>query len=262
MVNLSQNTRGENYRMEYDWKEIIGRLNSLLHLRSTPIGIKVYEKEEAMENVPRMRRPKHIHTPCQILGQAMHLGFTIGFTAENVVNENCNGTVGLIPQTEEWVKGELFKGSWFETLEDAASHHNALTRTDKRSYKGIVASPLSSGRIEPDVCLIAGSPGQIFMLTSGYLRTEFRPLVLTFPGESTCSITWVKTLQTGEIGLSLPCFGEIRYAGFSDNEVILTMQPSHLVKAIAGAEDLSKAGLRYPIPPYGPQMDVREGLGY
>lgn len=246
--------------MDCEWSEISSRLNILLRLRSTPIGIKVYETEDGMAGVPKLRRPKHIHTPCQILGQAMHLGFTIGFTAENIVNENCNATVGLIPQREEWRRGELFKGTWFETFEDAASHHETLTRTDKRCYKGIVVSPLSSGRIEPDVCLIVGSPGQIFMLASGYLRTDFRPLALTFGGESTCSMTWVKTLHTGDIGLSLPCFGEMRFAGFSEYDVILTMQPSHLLKAIGGLEDLGRAGLRYPVPPYGPQMDVREAL--
>ena len=40
----------------------------------------------------------------------------------------------------------------------------------------------------------------------------------------------------------------------------MAMPPRFLPIAIAGLQQLSKNGLRYPIAPDGVQMDVREGM--
>lgn len=243
-----------------DWQLVAEQLNKLLRLHSTPIAIKAYESLDDAKHVAKLRRPQHVHTPCQILAQAIQIGFTIGFTPEDIVTENCQATVGIIEQNQQWRSGKIFAGNWLATEQDAALHHGALTGNQDKFYRCIVVSPLRQGRIEPDVCLLTGSPGQIFMLLSGLVRRDFQPLPFTFAGESTCSMTWVKTLQTGEVGLSLPCFGEIRFGGFSEHEVILALKPADLLKAIEGLQALQKIGLRYPIPPYGIQMDAREAM--
>jgi len=247
--------------MNYNWKEITERLNNAIRLTKSPIGIKVFENKSDLDAIQKLRRPKHIHMPCQILGQAIQLGFTIGFTADDLVGDNCASTVGLAPQTETWRKGSLFSGVWCKNEEDAARHHGVLTDTSGRNYEAIVASPLRSERIEPDVCMIVGTPAQIFMLISGYQRKDYKAFDFFYVGESGCSSTWVNTIHTGKVGLSLPCYAELRYGGYSENEVILSLTPDDLVKAVEGLEDLSKVGLRYPIAPYGMQMDVREGVG-
>ena len=246
--------------MKYEWNEIVGRMNQLLRLHNTPIGIKGYLSLDEMNEVPKLRRPKHIHLPCQLLGQAIQLGFTIGFTGEDIATANCNGTVGLGEQDAEFRSGKIFAGGWCATEKDAAVHHGALTDVNP-SYAGIVASPLTAGRIDPDVCMLTLYPGQAFMLLSGYLRNEYEPLHFPHVGESSCSMHWVRTLQTGEIGLSLPCFAEMRFAGFSEQEVNLTMTPQDLLKAVEGVEELNKFGFRYPVPDYAVQMDAREGVG-
>lgn len=69
-----------------------------------------------------------------------------------------------------------------------------------------------------------------------------------------------RALSTGEPSLSLPCFPERRYGGVPDDELLLALKPVQLAKAVLGVEQLAKNGLRYPIPPYGVQMDVRAGM--
>ncbi len=41
----------------------------------------------------------------------------------------------------------------------------------------------------------------------------------------------------------------------------MALSPAQLRVAIEGMKALAKNGLRYPIPPYGIQNDVRAGLG-
>ena len=54
----------------YNWTEVVDDLNRLLRLKATPIGMKMFERVEDMEAIPKIRRPKDIHTTDQIVWQA------------------------------------------------------------------------------------------------------------------------------------------------------------------------------------------------
>jgi len=67
----------------FDGKVVVGDLNRLLRLRTTPIGMKMFASIEEMQSVPRIRRPQHIHTTDQIVGQASRNGWTVGITMDD-----------------------------------------------------------------------------------------------------------------------------------------------------------------------------------
>ena len=46
-----------------------------------------------------------------------------------------------------------------------------------------------------------------------------------------------------------------------EDELLMAIPPSYLPKVIQGLEALSRNGLRYPIPQYGVNNDVRAGMG-
>jgi hypothetical protein len=46
----------------------------------------------------------------------------------------------------------------------------------------------------------------------------------------------------------------------AEDELLMSLPPQELSRGIEGLEGLAKAGLRYPIPPYGIQADPAEGL--
>ena len=58
-----------------------------------------------------------------------------------------------------------------------------------------------------------------------------------------------------------PCFAERRYGGVMEDELLMAIPPKFLPKVIAGLEQLSANGLRYPIPAYGVSNDARAGMG-
>mgnify|MGYP003585222684 FL=1 len=45
-----------------------------------------------------------------------------------------------------------------------------------------------------------------------------------------------------------------------DDELLMAHKPEQLAKALQGLQALSRNGLRYPIPPYEVQVDVRAGM--
>ena len=245
----------------YDWTAIVDGLTRHLRLRSIPIGMKLFETVEAMEAIPKIRRPKARHTTDQIVAQARQLGWTVGVTMEDLVGAQCGAVVGLHPQDDEWLSGRRMAGVWFETQEDAAAHQRAMDVVPYGRYRALAVSPLTSGRLDPpDVCLIYGTPGQMILFINGLQWSGYRKLSFTSVGESACADSWGKALRTGEPALTIPCYAERRYGGVADDELLMALPPRFLPTVIEGLAALAKNGLRYPVPPYGIQADAAAGL--
>lgn len=245
----------------YDWETIVDDLNRLLRLRTTPIGMKLFATVEEMEAIPRIRRPKSIHTTDQIVAQAARLGWTVGITNADLVGPQCGAVIGLHPQNEEWLSGQRMAGVWFETPADSSAHQRAMDVVPYGTYAAMAVSPLTAGRLNPpDIVLIYGTPGQMIILINGLQWAGYRKFEWGVVGESACADSWGRALKTGEPSLAIPCFAERRYGGVLDDELLMALPPRYLPKAIEGMQRLSRNGLRYPIPQYGIQADARAGL--
>lgn len=243
------------------WQDLVDGLNRYLRLRTTPIGMKLFRTVDEMEAVPRIRRPKNIHTTDQIVGQASRNGWTVGITAEDLVGDQCRTVVGLAPRSEEWLAGENMAGVWYENGEEAAKHQRAMDLAPFGENAALAVSPLASGRLNPpDIALIYATPAQMILFINGLQWTGYRKLEWGCVGESACADSWGRALATGEPSLSIPCFAERRYGGVMEDELLMAIPPAFLPKVIEGLDRLSRNGLRYPIPQYGINNDVRAGM--
>jgi uncharacterized protein (DUF169 family) len=246
----------------YDWDRLVGDLIRLVRLRTTPIGMKMFETVEAMEAIPKIRRPAGVHTLDQIVGMAARIGWTVGATNDDFVGDQCGAVVGLHPRDDDWLSGNRMAGVWFETIEDASAHQQSMHTVPFGQYQGVAVSPLTAGRLDPpDICLLYATPGQMILMINGLQWAGFRKFDWGCVGESSCSDSWGRALATREPSVSIPCFAERRYGGVQDDELLMATPPEYLPKMIAGLEALSRNGLRYPIPQYGIQQDARAGLG-
>lgn len=248
--------------LDYNGERIVADLNRLLRLRTTPIGMKLFESIDEMTAIERIRRPKDVHTTDQIVGQAARNGWTVGITAEDLVGAQCSTVIGLHPRNEDWLSGDRMNGVWFGSQEDAAAHQKAMDVVDYGKYQAMAVSPLSSGRLNPpDICLIYATPAQMILFINGLQWTGYKKLDFGCVGESACADSWGRALATGEPSLSLPCYAERRYGGVMEDELLMAIPPHFLPKVIQGLEALGSNGLRYPIPSYGINNDVRAGMG-
>lgn len=246
----------------YDWNDLVDRLNRLLRLRTTPIGMKLFQTRAEMEAIPRIRRPSAIHTTDQIVGQAARNGWTVGITAEDLVGAQCSTVIGLHPRSESWLSGDRMAGVWYQNQEEASAHQHAMDVVPFGEFEAMAVSPLASGRLNPpDICLIYATPAQMILFINGLQWTGYRKLEWGCVGESSCADSWGRALATGEPSLSIPCFAERRYGGVMEDELLMALPPKYLPKTLAGLEALSGNGLRYPIAPYGVNNDVRAGMG-
>ncbi len=249
--------------LEYvDGKQVVADLNRLLRLRTTPIGMKMFSDRAEMEAIPRIRRPRNVHTTDQIVGQASRNGWTVGITMDDLVGAQCGTVIGLSPRDESWLSGDRMAGVWYSNQEEAAVHQAAMDVLEFGQFEAMAVSPLASGRLDPpDICLIYATPAQMILFINGLQWTGYKKLDWGCVGESACADSWGRALKTGEPSLSIPCFAERRYGGVMEDELLMAIPPAFLPKVIAGLEALSGNGLRYPIPQYGVNNDVRAGMG-
>src|SRR6266496_946224 len=149
----------------FDLAAMVADLNSLLRLKTTVIGIKMFATVDEMAAIPKIRRPSAVHTTDQIVSMASRLGWTVGITADDLVGAQCRAVIGLAPQDEKWLAGQSYVGVWHETAEDARKRQEALCVVPYGHYEALVVSPLASGRLNPpDICLIYATPGQMIIL--------------------------------------------------------------------------------------------------
>lgn len=245
------------------WSE---QLERVLKLRVPPIGMRLFESVEALAGIPKLRRPKTVHTTDQIVAQAARLGWTVGITADDLVGPQCQSVIGLGGQDDDWYSGRQMAGVWFETPEDSARHQVAMNVVPRGRYEALAVAPLAKwaafgeGLDQPDIALFYATPGAMIYFINGLQWSGYKRFDWSVVGESSCADSWGRALRTREPSLTIPCFGERRYGGVLDEEMLMALPPDQVAKAIDGMQALSRNGLRYPIPQYGIQQDVREGL--
>ncbi len=244
-----------------DWPGLASSLESLLKLRSFPIGMKLFDTEEAMLATDRIRRPGKIHTTDQVVAQAARLGRTVGITGEDLVGAQCRAVIGLGEQDASWRSGQHMVGVWYATLADATAHQAAMAVVPHGRYKGLAVSPIANGRLDPpDIVLFYATPGAMMYFINGLQWSGYKRFDWSVVGESACADSWGRALSTGQPSLSIPCFAERRYGGVLDDEMLMALPPAYLPKAIAGMTALARNGFRYPFPQYGIGQDVRDGM--
>src|SRR5258708_218409 len=79
----------------FDLNGMAADLISLLRLRTTVIGIKMFATVEEMAAIPKIRRPSAAHTTDQIVSMASRLGWTVGSAAEDLVGAHWRGVISL-----------------------------------------------------------------------------------------------------------------------------------------------------------------------
>ena len=243
------------------YARLVDDLERLLKLRSVCVAMKLFRTVEEMQAIPRIRRPKGVHTTDQIVAQATRLGWTVGITADDLVGEQCRAVVGLGKADAEWKSGKHMTGVWFATDADSARHQAAMHLVPGNQYRALAVSPLASGRLDPpDIALFYATPGAMIFFINGLQWSGYKRFDWSVVGESACADSWGRALTRGEPSLSIPCFAERRYGGVLDDEMLMALPIDDLQKAITGMQALSKNGFRYPFAQYGIQQDVRAGM--
>lgn len=74
--------------------QLAAELERVRKLRAIPFGMKLFESTAERAAIPKIRRPKAVHTTGQIVAQAARLGCTVGITADHRAGAQCKSVIG------------------------------------------------------------------------------------------------------------------------------------------------------------------------
>jgi uncharacterized protein (DUF169 family) len=213
-------------------------LESLVLLRSSPIGIKMLRNES---EVPAEARRPGQESPGDVIGGRLSLcqafglarrgnpGKTIAMFAED---HRCFEPViafGLkppdAPGAPDYLGGETTYPFLIADLDAAAKHAQEDPRLPYEHFEGsgMVFGPLKAINFKPDLVMIYCNAGQLrhFTLALGY--KEAYMVTSSFYGIGSCGRSAVPPLLTGEASITVPDPGEYDRAGTTEDMMILTL---------------------------------------
>ena len=237
-----------------DWAELTREMERLLRLSTYPVAYKRLEKAEELEKIPKVRQFDRNFTFCQLPTLVRRGGWTIGVTRNNF-NERCARIHGLAATTEEEIslEADCFATAWFATVEEARKQMAVYPLIPPG--EALVLAPLASGKFEPDVILVYGNPAQLMLLMNALQFKDYERFQFFFIGEGACADGLAQCYTSGKPALAIPCFGERRFGGVSEDEMVLALPPGMMGKAVEGLQALWSRGLRFPIMYFGPECD-------
>jgi uncharacterized protein (DUF169 family) len=72
----------------------------------------------------------------------------------------------------------------------------------------------------------------------------------SFTGRLDCSDLVIRTLQTGEWQVILPCYGDRVFGHTEDHEMAFALPAARAAELVEGLQGTHAGGVRYPIPAY------------
>lgn len=243
-----------------DWSEVTRTLEYYLRPRTFPLAFTLMEKVEEMAKIDKIRRPNWKGTLCQFITVARTFGWTMGVTKENLLLEHCGSVIGLCPPPEKFREGIAMQGIWFKTREDSRKHQDNLVRIPAGKFRAAAISPLALNRFEPGIILFYGTPSQMIRLIAGIQWQDYERLHFYCAGETSCTDAIGQCYQSNKPSLTIPCYGERRFGGVLEDELVIALPAKGIEKILEGLEATQRSGIRYPIPYFGSQTDPTAGL--
>jgi len=231
-----------------NYERIDNQLNKYLRLATFPIGVKLLENSEDLNNVKYLKKPEHKIALCQIFSYARYYGWTMGCTKEDNLCPLAEISLGFEKSNKLFEEGAFFIGRYNETKEAAKKTTSTMPKLTYGQYSAVVAGALSRIDFKPDLILIWGNSSQIMRIIQGYLWKRGGRITMSTFCDGVCADTISNAILTGELQVAFPCLGDRRFGLAMDSDLIASIPFGIVEEIVEGMEKTHKAGTRYPIP--------------
>ena len=207
-----------------NYQEISNIIKERLKLKTSPVGVKLFEKEEdAIENFEKTDKTMH----CQAIITASK-----GKSFYGTVNEiGCPTGAGILGLKE--IPEKILNGSQFDKMNVTSSQESGKTLIDSvaknNSIEAIACMPLEDSKVKPDVVVIIAKPRQIFDLIRANAYQEGKRMDSSVGGtQSLCGDIVVNSIQTNEPHISFGCMGSHMATELRKDQAIIGIPVSKL----------------------------------
>ncbi len=207
-------------------------LERLLRLRTSPIAVKMLEKEgDIPEGAIRPKKDRGYHlAQCQAFAMSRREKTTMAMLKE-----------------DNWCPGPLMAYGIVQRSPERSSSQGRSTQFDSFEYGkyiGIVTAPLITTNFEPDVVIVYSNTGQLRnMLLS--IKNEERPFINSYFFPWSCSYSVVNPILTGQYWIVLPDPGEYERALGTEDEMMFSIPRVKLGEFMSGFKKAQEGSWGY-----------------
>ncbi len=207
-------------------------LERLLLLRTSPIAVKMLEKEEDIpDGAYRPKRDDGVHlAQCQAFAMSRRQKTTVAMLKE-----------------DNWCWAPLVAWGLVEPPDPATIFYASFPCFEQGKYIGIVSAPLETANFEPDMVLIYSNTAQLRNILSA-VKTRENPLVASeFDPIDSCIFSVVPTILTGQYRITLPDPGDYERAMAGEDEIIFSVPADKIENLVSRLRrtDEQKRGYLY-----------------
>lgn len=231
------------------YKEIDDVLNKYLRLATFPVGVKLLENKDSLNDIKFLKKPEHKVALCQIFSYARNYGWTMGCVNRDNVCPLADITLGFEKSSKLFEEGAFFVGRYNESKDAAKKTASTMPKLEFNKYEAIVAGSLNRINFEPDLILIWGNSAQIMRIIQGYLWKRGGRISISTFCDGVCADTISNAMLTGDLQIAFPCLGDRRFGAALDTDLIASIPFALKDEIIEGIEKTHKAGTRIPIQP-------------
>jgi uncharacterized protein (DUF169 family) len=230
------------------FEKLNNEINKYLRLATFPIGVKLLESKEDLNNIKYLKRPENKIAICQIFSYARYYGWTMGCIKEDNLCPLAEISLGFEESYRLFEEGAFFVGRYNETKEAAKKTTSTMPKLSYGQYSAIVAGALERIDFKPDLILIWGNSAQLMRIIQGYLWKKGGRVSLSTFCDGVCADTISNAILTKDLQIAFPCLGDRRFGMALDTDLIASIPFEIIDEMIEGMEKTHKAGTRYPIP--------------
>jgi uncharacterized protein (DUF169 family) len=211
-------------------------LEKLLLLRTSPIAVKMLEKEEDIPaGATRPKRELGVHlAQCQAFAMTRRQRATVAMLKEDNWCWAPLIAYGLVEQPEDFFEEHGATIFMVENREAAKNLVKKFPRLEYGKYIGIVSSPLSTANFEPDLVLIYSNTAQLRHILLVVKYKEGIQVASQFDPIDSCVYSVVPVILNGQYRITLPDPGDYERALAGEDEIIFSVPRNKIEGLIMG----------------------------
>jgi uncharacterized protein (DUF169 family) len=230
-------------------KQLAAELDSILHLDTKPVGIKLYKNQEELP-----KRPFNFKLNlCQLVAMARYQGKMNSGTPDKMICAMGAACVGLIDTPEAIRSGKAAVGAY---VKDQTAGKTFMDNTFKlgdtgKKYDGVLIGALENMDVDPDVVAMYVNPAQVMRLIHACTYNTGEKITADTVAEAALCSSIGYALANDRPVVGFPCAGDRIFGGTQPSEVVF-VAPYALVrdKLVENLKRTAEGGFSvYPVPP-------------
>jgi len=220
--------------------QLANEIKNILNLTREPAGVKFAKKQDIIGLMDRYDHETK-NRYCQALMRAGN-GEKIMITAQNISCPASAAAFGLKPLPEMLSTGMmLYNMGLFASPEIGKKAMDGMTRLSPNEYQAVLLSPLANIELQPDVVVLESAVEHLMWTALAAIyktgeRLHFNSAIF----QATCVDATVIPFVTGNINVSLGCYGCRDATNIDDGEGLIGIPFNKLGEVMSNLQSLAE----------------------